>query len=127
MNSRANLSPREKEVAELLAWGASKKEAADHLFISERTVANHAQNIYVKTGCSKATELSAWWFCHRFRIPLNLSPLARRIVACLLLMIYLQGSLHELPDHRRVRASSQRYASCLVSRRYDNTIKISAA
>lgn len=127
MNESANLSCREKEVAELLAWGASKKEVADHLFIAESTVANHAQSIYLKTGCGKAAELSAWWFCHRFRIPLSLSPLYRGIVACLFLMIYLQGSFYELPDHRGVGTSSRRCISCLVRRKNDNPIKISAA
>lgn len=129
MNSKAKLSQREREVAELLAWGASKKEVAGHLFISERTVSNHAQNIYVKTGCGKATELSAWWFCYRFRIPMNLSPLARKIVACFLLAIYLYGSVYNLSDHRRVRTSSRRVTCCSVrhTRRINNAFKIFAA
>lgn len=97
------LSPREKEIAELLAWGASQKEVADHLYISESTVANHKQSIFSKTGCKKVNELSAWWFCNRFRIPMSLSPLARNIVATVLLTFYLFGAINNVSDHQRVR------------------------
>lgn len=37
MKLNVELSRRETEVAHLLAWGASKKEVADILFISTRT------------------------------------------------------------------------------------------
>lgn len=87
----ATLTRREAEVAELFAWGASKKEVADRLFISERTVENHARNIYEKTGCGKVNELSAWWFCTTFHISFDLSPLTRRVVTvCLLALLIPQ-------------------------------------
>lgn len=50
MKLNVELSRRETEVAHLLAWGASKKEVADILFISTRTVENTARNIYAKVG-----------------------------------------------------------------------------
>lgn len=49
----ANLTKRESEIAELFAWGASKKDVANRLNISERTVENHARNIYAKIGIQK--------------------------------------------------------------------------
>jgi DNA-binding NarL/FixJ family response regulator len=55
MNLIAKLTSRETEIAELFAWGAAKKEVADRLNVSERTVENHARNIYEKTGCGKVT------------------------------------------------------------------------
>lgn len=55
MRLKVELSRRETEVAHLLAWGASKKEVADMLFISTRTVENTARNIYAKVGIQKAT------------------------------------------------------------------------
>lgn len=56
MKLNAKLSKRESQIAELLAWGASKKEVADKLFVSTRTIENTARNIYAKIGIQKATE-----------------------------------------------------------------------
>lgn len=79
------LTKRESEIAELFAWGASKKDIANRLFISERTVENHTRNIYEKTRCAKVNELSAWWFCTTFHISFDLSPLRRKIISLCLL------------------------------------------
>ncbi len=89
MNRSANLSPREIEVAELLAWGAAKKEVADRLYISTRTVENTARSIYEKVGIRKATELCVWWFCTHCGISFDMSPIKRQLlsVAFLLLML----------------------------------------
>ena len=38
MIATATLTKRENEVTKLIAWGATKKEVAQKLFISERTV-----------------------------------------------------------------------------------------
>ena len=57
MRLKVELSRRETEVAHLLAWGASKKEVADMLFISTRTVENTARNIYAKVGIQKETAI----------------------------------------------------------------------
>ena len=57
MRAEAGLTQRETQIAELLAWGAAKKEVADRLSISPRTVENTARNIYSKIGIQKATEL----------------------------------------------------------------------
>lgn len=88
MNAKS-LTKRESEIAELFAWGASKKEIAERLFISERTVENHARKIYEKTGVSKVNELSAWWFCTKFHISFDLSPLKRKIIATMLLVFMI--------------------------------------
>lgn len=42
---QTKLSPREKEVAELIAQGFSKQEVADELYISIYTVSRHIANI----------------------------------------------------------------------------------
>lgn len=54
MRAEAGLTQRETQIAELLAWGAAKKEVADRLSISPRTVENTARNIYSKIGIQKA-------------------------------------------------------------------------
>jgi DNA-binding CsgD family transcriptional regulator len=82
-----NLTKREKQIAELFAWGATKKDVANRLFISENTVQNHAANIFKKIGVTKINELSAWWFCTRYNISFDLSPIKRQVVALILLVV----------------------------------------
>ena len=48
--SRGILTPREKEVFELLVMGKTTKEIARILIISEKTVRNHISNVMQKLG-----------------------------------------------------------------------------
>lgn len=93
MKETATLSKRETQIAEMIAWGAAKKEVADKLFISTRTVENTARSIFEKTGCTKSNELSAWWFCTNFKISFDLSPLKRKFIAIILLLILLPNEI----------------------------------
>lgn len=93
MNLTATLTKRETQIAELIAWGLTKKEVAEKLFISPRTVENTARSIYEKTGVTKANELSAWYFCSRFKISLDMSPLRRGVVAVGLLLLLIQREI----------------------------------
>jgi DNA-binding NarL/FixJ family response regulator len=54
------LTPREIEVLGLVAAGLTNKEAAAVLVISDRTIARHLANIYVKLGVSTRTAAAAW-------------------------------------------------------------------
>lgn len=56
-NSR--LSPRERQVAEAYANGASYREIAEHLFLAPSTVRTHLSTIYRKLGISSKLELLA--------------------------------------------------------------------
>ncbi len=53
-----DLSPREREIAELAAAGMSSKAIAATLHLSVRTVSNHLQNVYGKLGVSGRSELA---------------------------------------------------------------------
>ena len=97
MNPEAVLTKREKQVGNLLAWGAIKKEVADRLCISIHTVENHVRNIFYKTNCKSVNEFSAWYFCTDFNISMELSPL-RNVVAVFLLSIYLSGDALQTID-----------------------------
>ena len=44
------LTPREREVFELLIQNKPSKQIADELFISEKTVRNHISNVMQKLG-----------------------------------------------------------------------------
>lgn len=89
LNLRAKLSGREQQIAELLAWGAAKKEVADILKISPRTVENTARHIYEKIGIQKATELCVYWFCAKCGVSPSKDPLKRAFIALLLLFAFL--------------------------------------
>ncbi len=87
MNTEAKLTRRETQIAELLAWGAAKKEVAEHLSISTRTVENTARNIYIKIGIQKATELCVWYFCTKHGVNISLNPLKRTIAIIFIAII----------------------------------------
>ena len=108
MNATVHLSKQESKVAELLSWGADKKQIADRLFVSVKTVDNHCQHIFEKLGIHKTTELSVWWFCTHFGISFDLSPLLRRTIALCLLSIFTYGELVEHIDFfRRSRSKTE--------------------
>ncbi|WP_460663741.1 helix-turn-helix transcriptional regulator [Kribbella swartbergensis] len=54
------LSPREREVARLVAEGLSNREIANALVISERTASNHVQHILGKLGFVNRAQVAAW-------------------------------------------------------------------
>lgn len=52
----AELSPREKEVLNLIAQGANNREIADRLYISDKTVKNHVTSILSKLNLRDRTQ-----------------------------------------------------------------------
>jgi DNA-binding NarL/FixJ family response regulator len=52
------LSPREIEVLRLIARGLSSREIADRLTLSAKTVRNHTEHIYAKTGAGNRVTAS---------------------------------------------------------------------
>ncbi|MGG5752734.1 LuxR C-terminal-related transcriptional regulator [Zafaria sp. Z1313] len=54
------LTARESEVLGLVASGASNREAAAALYISEKTVGRHLSNIFAKLGVASRTAAAAW-------------------------------------------------------------------
>jgi len=55
--SRGRLTPREREIVQLLAEGKSNKEAATMLGISAKTIETHRANIMLKLNVHSITEL----------------------------------------------------------------------
>jgi DNA-binding NarL/FixJ family response regulator len=58
--TEAVLSPREGEVLQLVAQGATNKEIADSLFISENTVKTHLRNIMEKLHLANRSQAAAY-------------------------------------------------------------------
>jgi DNA-binding NarL/FixJ family response regulator len=54
------LTPREREVAVLIAQGMSNREIATRLVVAERTAEGHVQSILNKLGVSSRTQIAVW-------------------------------------------------------------------
>jgi DNA-binding CsgD family transcriptional regulator len=121
MNAVAKLTKRESEIAELFAWGAAKKDVAGRLFISEHTVENHSRAIYEKVGCGKVNELSAWWFCTRFNISFDLSPLKRTIVTSIIFLAFVHSNIIGTKEYERYyRRNTRNERIVRTFRRHEN-------
>jgi DNA-binding NarL/FixJ family response regulator len=64
-----NLTDREVQVLKLLASGKTNRAIAKELAISEKTVARHVSNIFVKLDLSSRTAAAAFAFQHRLIVP----------------------------------------------------------
>jgi ATP/maltotriose-dependent transcriptional regulator MalT len=58
------LTTREAEVLACVASGASNRDVAARLYISEKTVGRHLANIYAKLDVGTRTAAAAWWHAH---------------------------------------------------------------
>lgn len=54
------LTPREREVAALIAQGKTSREIAALLVLSERTAEGHVNNILLKLGFTSRAQIAAW-------------------------------------------------------------------
>lgn len=59
-SSAESLTPREREVLQLVAQGTTNKEIASQLFISENTVKNHIRNILAKLHLQNRVQAAAY-------------------------------------------------------------------
>ncbi len=57
----SGLTPREEEVAALVARGMTNRRIAAELVLSPRTVDNHVNRILTKLGFSSRARIAAWW------------------------------------------------------------------
>jgi DNA-binding CsgD family transcriptional regulator len=60
----AGLTPREVEVLGLVATGASNRSIARKLVLSEKTIARHVANIFLKIGVSSRAAATAYAYQH---------------------------------------------------------------
>ena len=65
LGAAERLTPREREVLELLAEGLTNTAIGECIHASQYTVANHVRSILAKTGCRNRTEATAWVHRHR--------------------------------------------------------------
>lgn len=60
----AGLTAREVQVLSAIATGKTNRAIADDLFISEKTVARHVSNIFIKLGLSSRSAATAYAYDH---------------------------------------------------------------
>jgi non-specific serine/threonine protein kinase len=58
--SSAELTPREGEIAALVAEGLSNRDIASKLVISQRTAETHVEHILTKLGFTSRAQIAAW-------------------------------------------------------------------
>jgi DNA-binding NarL/FixJ family response regulator len=56
----ATLTPREREIAALIARGLSNRAIGAELYIAPATVARHVANMLTKLGFSSRAQVAAW-------------------------------------------------------------------
>jgi DNA-binding NarL/FixJ family response regulator len=64
-----DLTPREAEVLRLIAAGASDREIARALFVSEATVKTHVNRIFAKTGSRDRAQAVRYACAHGYAEP----------------------------------------------------------
>lgn len=83
------LTTREKQIAELIYFGATEKEISCHLDIAVDTVKSHKRNLFVKTGSRNIADVTRWYVCDKTGISINPSEIARKLMTCALLFLIL--------------------------------------
>ncbi len=63
------LTPREQDVAALIAGGLTNREIAERLVITERTAETHVQHILNKLGINSRAQIAAWAATHGLHSP----------------------------------------------------------
>ena len=86
-NSVKTLTPREKQVADLLARGLSEKEIAERLNISPATVNNHTRNIRERFGLNKNSEIILLYIAERNKKKFNIRAIREYGITIILVMI----------------------------------------
>lgn len=59
-SSTVELTPREKQVLQLIAAGQTNRQISRHLSVSEKTVKTHVTNIFLKVGAADRTQAAIW-------------------------------------------------------------------
>jgi DNA-binding CsgD family transcriptional regulator len=57
------ITPAEEKVGLMLSSGLTKKEAANKLGNSEKTICRHADSLYKKTGSKNLADITRFFFC----------------------------------------------------------------
>jgi DNA-binding NarL/FixJ family response regulator len=74
MKNLTSLTPRELKILELVISGRTNKAIACELYISQKTVEFHLDNIYTKIGVRTRLMAGVWAIQHGLQIETRLIP-----------------------------------------------------
>lgn len=74
MQSLIDLTPRELEILQLVITGKTNKAIAHEMYVSEKTVEFHLDNIYNKIGVRTRLLAGVWAIRHGLQIETSLLP-----------------------------------------------------
>lgn len=86
MNLTAQLTKREEQIVTGIVMGYCKKEIANILSKSVRTVEAETRNAMIKAEVKKSTDLVVLWFVKHFNIPIDALP--KSITAIVFLILF---------------------------------------
>lgn len=99
-----DLTEIEREIADLYVFGYTKKEIAAFRGRSIYTIVNQLDRIFKKIGVRKDTEMATWYYCTRFHISIDISPIKRTFIsACMLVLLSTSMVFDQAPMLRTVR------------------------
>ena len=99
----------EREIAERIALGATKKEVADQTFRSVGTVETTLKHIYEKLGIRKVSELTLWYVGEVWGISREIAERQRRVFAmCLVAIMMVDITMDMSGDPMRNRRTARR-------------------
>jgi DNA-binding CsgD family transcriptional regulator len=101
MNLDTTLTKREDQIAIGVVLGLCKKEVADELNISTRTVEAIVRNAIKKIDGKKSVDLAIFWMVKHFSIPADALP--KSITAFIFLIIWIPFEFTTHSDAIRVR------------------------
>lgn len=74
MASISDLTPRELEILQSVIAGKANKTIAGEMYISEKTVEFHLDNIYTKIGVRTRMMAGVWAIQHGLQIEIRIMP-----------------------------------------------------
>jgi len=110
------LSPCEYQVAELIAFGATEKEIANHLRKSIHTIRAQKRHIFEKTSSRNIADVTRWYIQERSGVHLTPSIRIKIIIASLLLCLIIIAEATQ-KDFCRIRTRAKRTTSRRVEAR----------
>ena len=98
--AQGGLTRREIEILTRIASGATNKQVAEEIFISEKTVGRHLANIYTKLGVSSRTAAVSWAYANKV-VDCAGRPADVSRSPYIIRTIWPTAKTHESPDEER--------------------------